>query len=153
MKKSCPGFTLIELLVTITIITLVFTIGLTQYNRFNRRQILVKAKDQLISDLRLAQSKALSAEKPAGCGANLLSGHKLEFISNTNYQITAVCELDIVVKSGLSLVTGVIKQSGPDGVFFKVLSQGTDISGTANIVLFGFGQTRTISISSVGEIK
>jgi prepilin-type N-terminal cleavage/methylation domain-containing protein len=153
MRKFCPGFTLIELLVTITIITLVFTIGLAQYNRFNRRQILIKAKDQLISDLRLTQSKALSAEKPIGCEATLLSGHKLEFISNANYQITAVCGSEIVVKSGLSLPEGITKQSGPDEVLFKILSQGTDISGTASITLLGFGETQDISINSAGEIK
>jgi len=153
MKKFCPGFTLVELLVTVTIITLVFSIGLTQYNRFNRRQILVKAKDQLISDLRLTQSRALSGEKPSDCGADLLSGHKLEFTNNSDYQITAVCDSDVVVKSGLSLAEGVTKQAGPDEVFFKVLSQGTDVSGTAQIILSGFSETQTVSINNVGEIK
>ena len=153
MKKSCPGFTLVELLVTITIITLVFSIGLAQYNRFNRRQILVRAKDQLISDLRLTQSKALSGEKPTDCNITPLSGHKLDFTSNSNYQIIAVCSSDVVVKSGISLPQGVIKQAGPDEVFFKVLSQGTDISGTAQIILSGFGQTQTISVNNAGEIK
>ena len=153
MKKSCPGFTLVELLVTITIITLVFSIGLAQYNRFNRRQILVRAKDQLISDLRLTQSKALSGEKPVDCNSTPLLGQKLDFTSNSNYQIIAVCSSDIVVKSGISLPQGVIKQAGPDEVFFKVLSQGTDISGTAQIILSGFGQTQTISVNNAGEIK
>jgi len=153
MKKSCPGFTLLELLVTITIITLVFSIGLTQYNRFNRRQILVKAKDQLISDLRLTQSRALSGEKPIGCNTTPLSGHKLDFTSDSSYQIVAVCSSDIVVKSEISLPQGVTKQAGPDEVFFKVLSQGTNISGTSQIVLTGFGETQTVSVSNVGEIK
>lgn len=150
MKKFCSGFSLIELLVTITIITLVFSIGLTQYNRFNRRQILIKAKDQLISDLRLTQSKALSGEKPSDCGVDPLSGHKLEFISNSDYQITAVCDSDVVVRSGLSLAEGV-EQSGDDEVFFKVLSQGVEV--TAQITLSGFGETQIVDISDVGEIK
>jgi len=153
MKKFCPGFTLVELLVTITIISLVFSIGLVQYNRFNRRQILTKAKDQLISDLRLTQSKALSGEKPSDCGVGPLSGHKLEFTSNSNYQITAVCDSDVVVSAGLSLTEGVIKQAGPDEIFFKVLSQGIDVSGTVQIILSGFSETQTVSVNSVGEIK
>jgi len=76
-------------------------------------------KEQLISDLRLTQSKALSGEKPSDCGVGPLSGHKLEFTSNSNYQITAVCDSDVVVSAGLSLTEGIIKQAGPDEIFLK----------------------------------
>jgi prepilin-type N-terminal cleavage/methylation domain-containing protein len=151
MKKSCPGFTLIELLVVISIISALFSIGLAQYNKFNRRQILVKAKDQLISDLRLAQSKSLAAEKPAACGTTPLSGHKLKFIDNQNYKIVAVCGNEVDLKTDIALPAGVTKQPGLDEVFFRVLSQGSPTDVT--LTLFGFGEKQTITITTAGEIK
>lgn len=162
MKKTCPtkisrkfsrvnsGFTLIELLVTITIITLLFSVGMAQYNRFNRRQILMKAKDELVSNLRLAQSKSLAAEKPADC-TDILAGHKVKFTDNQNYKIVAVCGNEVDIKTDITLPTGVSKQAGPNEIFFKVLSQGTTVDST--ITLSGFGETRDIAITTAGEIK
>ena len=149
MKKSCPGFTLIELLTTITIITLLFSIGLAQYNRFNRRQILTKAKDELVSNLRLAQSKSLAAEKPTDC-TDTLTGHKVKFINNQNYKIVAVCGDEIDLKTDIVLPMGVT-QAGSNEVFFRVLSQGSPTDAT--LTLSGFGETQTITITKAGEIK
>ncbi len=154
MKKNCPGYTLIELLIVITLITLLFTLGMAQYNQFNRRQILTKAKDELISNLRLAQGKSLAGEKPNACGDEILTGHKLKFVNNQNYKIVAVCDGEVDLKTEISLSTGVTKQSGPNEVFFKGLSQGTDIVNQVEIVLEdSSGETKTITITSTGEIK
>ncbi len=155
MKKSCSGFSLVELLITLSIIALLFSLGLTQYNRFNRRQVLIRAKDNLVSELRLTQAKSLAAEKPDDCGVNPLVGHKLEFTSNQSYQIVAVCGGVLsVVKDGMSLPIGVIKDSGPDEILFKVLSQGIDIDGEQQIIITDdFGQSQTVTINNVGEIK
>jgi len=150
MKKSCPGYTLIELLITITIITLLFSIGMAQYNRFNRRQILVKAKDELVSNLRLAQSKSLAAEKPVEC-TDTITGHKVKFINNQNYKIVAVCGDEVDLKTDIVLPTEVKKTDGPDEVFFRVLSQGSPTD--AAITLSGFGETQIITITTAGEIK
>ena len=154
-EKTCSGFTLIELLVTITIITLLFSIGVAQYNKFNRRQILVKAKDELVSNLRLTQSKSLAAEKPSGC-TDTLTGHKIKFINNQNYKIVAVCGNEIDLKTDIVLPTGVTKQAGSNEVFFKVLNRGVEfIGGQPPIVLIltGTNETQNINISAVGEIK
>jgi len=155
MKKTALGYTLIELLIVITLITLLFTLGMAQYNQFNRRQTLVKAKDELISNLRLAQSKSLAGEKPDICGTETLTGHKLKFFPDKQrYKIVAVCNDEVDVKIGMSLPTGITRKSGPAEVFFKGLSQGTNIDGQANIVLEDSnGETRAITITSIGEIK
>ena len=150
MKKSCSGFTLIELLIILSLITLLFSLGIVQYNRFNRSQILVKAKNELISNLRLAQGKASAGEKPASC-IEALSGHKLKFINNQNYKIVAVCNEEIDIKTDVALPVGVIKQSGPNEIFFRVLSQG--IESDVTLVLSGFGETKTITVNTAGEIK
>lgn len=154
MKKTALGYTLIELLIVITLIALLFTLGMAQYNQFNRRQILVKARDELVSNLRLAQSKSLAGEKPDACGDETLAGHKLKFIDNQKYKIVAVCGDEIDIKTGLSLPGEITKQSGPNEIFFKSLSQGTDIIiGQGEIVLTGFNETKIITVTSVGEIK
>lgn len=150
MKKNCPGFTLIELLLIFSLMSLFFSLGMAQYNRFNRRQFLNKAKDELISNLRLVQSKALAAEKPSNCIDTLL-GHKLKFTDNSHYKIVAVCSSEVDLRTNIILPTGVVKQVGPDEVFFRVLSQGSPSDTT--IILQGFGETRVITITATGEIK
>lgn len=164
MKKSCPtkiskkfsrvnlGFTLIELLITISIIGILSAIGLARYNQFNRRQILVQAAQELKSNLRLVQSKALGAEKPTGC--DTLSGHKLKFLAdNKDYKIVAVCgggEID--VKTGLALGSNVTK-SGPSSVFFKVLAQGVEEETTFTLSALGAGDPIDVVVTVTGEIK
>jgi Tfp pilus assembly protein FimT len=165
MKKNCSGFTLIELLLIFSITALLFSVGIAQYSRFNRRQILNRAKEELISNLRLAQSKALAAEKPLeGACANedeVVSGHQLRFSGDDrSYIIVAVCGDDPdqypEVKEAVFLPEQVFKTSPEDVVFFKVLSQGVDIQDGTNemqIILSGFNETRTITVTKSGEIK
>lgn len=151
MKKNCLGFTLIELLVTISIIGILFTISLAKYNEFNRRQILVQAANELKSNLRLAQSKALGAEKPAGC--DVLFGHKLEFLANNrDYKIVAVCSgSEVDVKTGLTLGPNVTKVSGSSSILFKVLAQGVETAETFTLRFSG-GEGMDVTVTEVGEI-
>lgn len=149
MKKNCLGFTLIELLVAISIIGIIFTIGLAKYNQFNRRQILVQAAREFKSNLRLVQSKALAGEKPTGC--DVLSGHKLEFINTQNYKIVAVCGSDIDVKTGLTLGPNVSKTTGPSSILFKVLAQGPGATETFTLSFPGVDDV-VVTVTEGGEI-
>lgn len=150
MKKSCSGFTLIELLIAISIIGIIFTIGLAGYNQFNRRQILVQAANELKNNLRLTQSKALAGEKPTGCGITPLSGHKLEFIGTQNYKIVAVCGSDIDVKTGLTLGPNVTK-TGPSSILFKVLTQGPEATVLFTLSFPGVDDV-VVTVTEGGEI-
>lgn len=150
MKKFCPGYTLVELLLVISFIALLASFGMAKYIQFNRRQIVVQAAQELKSNLRFAQDKALAGEKPTGC-TGALSGHKLEFLNNRDYKIVAVCGGDINVKTGLTLGSNVTKTSGPSSILFKVLAQGVVGYGTINIS--GYGITQTITVTEAGEIK
>ncbi len=172
MKKNCSknlsfnfpslssnlGFSLIELLLILSLIALLFSLGMAQYNRFNRSQTLTKTKDELVSNLRLAQSKAMVAEKPFECGDDELEGHRLEFINNHSYRIVAVCNcIDCPeVKAVINFPSNVVKQSGPDKIFFRVLNRGVEFVGSQPplvLGLVGSGETQTISLNTVGEIK
>lgn len=150
MKKNCLGFTLIELLIAISIIGIIFTVGLARYNQFNRRQILVQAARELKSNLRLAQSKALAGEKPTGC--DVLSGHKLEFLGNNrDYKIVAVCGSDIDVKTGLTLGPSITK-TGPSSVLFKILTQGAEAKVLFTLSIPGVDDVVVVTVTEGGEI-
>ena len=159
MRKSCSGFTVVELLIILSLIALLFTLGMTQYNRFNRSQTLTKAKGELVSNLRLLQGKAMAAEKPAECGENELDGHRLEFINNHSYKMVAVCDCTDdcpEVKASVNFPSNVIKQLGPDGIFFKVLNRGVEFIGPQPplvLSLIGSSETQALNLTTSGEIK
>lgn len=176
MKKSAHAFTLIELLVTISIMGILFGLGLAKYNEFNRRQILVQTANELKSNLRGAQSKALGAEKDCSsskcggndgiCGTNdpnerTLEGWYVSFSSNS-YQLYGRCcgsgvgcqtfgskTIDLAPR-GIS----VSAFPSPNPILFKVLSQGTDITGTTSIRLrfSGMADEQIIRVTNAGEI-
>lgn len=157
--SASPGFTLIELLITTTVIGLVLSIGLASYTKINRRQIFHQSVKNTLEDLRLAQDKALSGEKPVEClppSEKALSGYRFSFINEHTYQIRAVCQ-DLAEESICKtsyLTENVAKTGGPDSVFFKVLTQGVDLDGqpSRTINLEGFGFNEQIIITEGGEI-
>jgi prepilin-type N-terminal cleavage/methylation domain-containing protein len=156
MKNPARGFTLIDLLITMSIIGVLFGLGVAKYNEFNRRQILDQAAQTLKSNLRLAQDKALAGEKPTiGCG--VLDGYQANFVdSNPDYYtLGAKCSPSSPTANNFSLPTGVSFSSlpSPNPIIFKVLGHGTNINGSTNIVLSGFSSTRTITVTSTGEIR
>jgi len=160
-KPATVGFTLIELLVAMSLIGVIFSLGLAEYQKFNRRQVLVQAAEELKNNLRLAQNKALAGEKPSDwCDdpGQVLLGHRLRFSSTTRYLLEAVCSAPEEPAYLLKTVDlpGQGEITGPSGtsVLFKVLAQGVVVSGgPAEIVLSGFGEERTVSVSETGEIK
>lgn len=120
------GFTLLEVLVAAVIISLVSGISLVGYNRFQERQQLVAAKEQLRNDLRLAQQKALAGEKPTGwCtgSGKTLSSWRLGFTSASVYEIRGVCsDATTVFDRLITLPANIVKSAGADQVDFLPVS-------------------------------
>jgi len=173
MKKLCPtkisrkfsrvnpGFTLIELLVTISIMGILFGLGVAKYNEFNRRQILDQAAQELKSNLRLAQDKALAGEKDCSvcqvgikCGDGddkVLDGWYVRF-SATRYQISGSCGgLPFSPQTVDLSKRNITIPSPPSPIRFKPLAQG--VEGATTITLSGYGGTRPITVTGTGEIK
>ena len=149
MKKACLGFTLIELLVAVSVMGIVFSVGVAQYQEFNRRQIVLQAAQDLKSDLRLAQDKALAGEKPSGCVT--LEGYRLSFTSEKNYKIEAVCSGGVTSEVKSVDLSGNV--TGPSGewVLFKVLAQGVENPG--DFYLSGYGRwVEKVAVEAAGNI-
>lgn len=123
-KKDFLGFTLIELLVVFGISILLFTIGVANFSRINRRQIFNQQLRSLLEEMRLAQSKAIVMEKPTVCGASTLLGYNLIILTSSQIQVNAVCNDSHQIKL-VNLINNVtITHPGTSyQIFFPVLSQ------------------------------
>ena len=131
------GYSLIEVLIAVTIIGILTGSSLVGYNRFQGRQGLKSAGEQLVSDLRLTQQKALSGEKPDNwCNGSgqTLAGWGLEFITPlTTYKIQAICS-DVSVNPStdktIILPNSVTKFGGDSSIDFAA------VDGTASNASF-----------------
>lgn len=159
MKKSCLpqfGFTLIELLIVVSIISILFGIGIVAYSQFNRRQILLQAAKNLKNDLRLAQSKALTGEKDtiicgSGPTSKTLDGWSVTFTNTPpSYTLYGSCGGTQFGAKAISLSTNVSFNPPPAVIQFRPLAQA--VLGATTIILSAFGQSQTITVSSSGDI-
>lgn len=157
IKKSfsSQGLTLIELMISITIFGILVGLGMASYNEFNRSQTLKQAALNLKSNLREAQNKALSGEKPT-TGCTVLDGFEVRFTAG-NYTILAKCSPGPTYGAAttLSLPSGVQITTfpSPNPLILKVLGQGTNIVNETDIVLSGFSKTQTVTVTSSGEVR
>ena len=168
MKKfEVHGFTLIEILVSMTIIGFLFSFGYASFRDFSRRQALAGVVKQVQGDLRLAQQKALSGEKPSACvtpTVRTLDAYNFYRSAANAYIIRADCSgltTAVNVKS-VTLPAGVvISAPSPNPIKFKVLGQGTNcpipITGTGLAIITltqaGFPDSQVITVTAGGEIK
>jgi prepilin-type N-terminal cleavage/methylation domain-containing protein len=166
------GYTLIEILVGLAIIGLLFSFGFVSFRDYSRRQALAGAEKEVQGDLRLAQEDALSGLKPGdiNCqpdpvtlGGRFLNGYDFTVLSQNNpaeYEIRASCSggpvlnpaKDVLLSSGIT-----ISVPSPNPILFKVLGQGTNITGGTSAVvtlsLTGLTDTATVTIGPGGEIQ
>ena len=159
--KSSSAFTLIELLVVISIIGIIFTLGVAGYRDFSRRQALTGVSKQLKADIRLAQQLALTGQKPSDASCNTLISYSFSRTGSTGYTIGANC-LDAIgnslspriVKTVNLTTSNVSISSTASSVTFKTIGQGTDLSGSNTITLtHTSGNTALIIVGVNGDVK
>lgn len=133
-RKISFGFSLIEILITTSIMALILTMALVNYNRVVRRQRFEQGLMNILEDLRLARDKAMSGEKSPACLNYPLLWYDFEFDTDWGgYEIVAACDnngtqVRDVVKSG-ELDTQVIEiYDGFDSLHFLPLGKGIEIS-------------------------
>lgn len=156
------GYTLIEILVGMTIIGILFSAGYVSFRDFSRRQALSGIVKGLQGDIRLVQEQAASGKKPDNpkCnGVNLLDGYNFSVnAASGSYSVAAKCTGGLVEIKNVVLPSDVgITAPLPNPVFFKSLSQGTNIpsgeSVTITLTQTATGDSATLTISASGEIK
>lgn len=157
------AFTLIEILVSMTIVGFLFSFGYASFRDFSRRQALAGVVKQVQGDLRLAQQKALSGEKPAGCTApppvKTLNAYNFYRSTEDTYKIQADCTVvGVVDVKTVTLPAGAkILTPSPNPIKFNVLSRGTNIvsgeSATITLTQAGVPDQQDVIVTAGGEIK
>lgn len=158
------GFTLIELIIVVTVILVISVVTLLNYNSYTDRQRVKQAGLTLRSDLRLAQTKATSGQKPFICDATTtLESYTITFSDcgglGACYEILPVCTQSgtLVDTSGdvtrVFLPSSVRFQMSYAPISFFPVTGVTDLTEDRLIVLTGAGVTYSVVISTSGSIS
>lgn len=161
MSSRKNGFTMIELLISISIMTIVFTIGFASYREFSRRQVLSGVAKELKSDLRTLQQLALTGQKPEDVSCVMLDGYIFEISDPDTYRLSANCinglgsSVEYLTKEVSLLNDSVSISATQNSIYFKVLGQGTDLDSTNIITLTqdNTGKTVSVNVGTAGEIN
>lgn len=154
MRLRQKGFTLIELMVVLSVMAILGTLGIAGFTTYNQVQILQSATSDVVSVLNLAKSRAQSQIKPSSlCPAGTLTGYSVIIAGNKKYTLHLRCsstgdikisEQDKILPQGLSF------DSNPS-FFFPIQTGGVQAAG--QIVILGFGRSKTIIVNSLGGVS
>jgi prepilin-type N-terminal cleavage/methylation domain-containing protein len=169
MKKN-TGFTLIEILATITIIGILFTIGIVSYTNFNRKQVVTQAAKNIVNALRQVQSNATSGVKDTavcgvGASSKTLDAWYFALLTTKSYRTYGTCTLpgpmsefnsQPVVFPAASPVTYTITGVGTSTTPLKFYPLTGGTSGSYIICVQAFSDSSydyKISVNNMGEIN
>lgn len=154
------GFTLIELIVVFSVMAVLSVAGIASFSSYSRTQVLQQAANDLVNTLNTAKVRAASQTKPSQClSASVLQGYSVTLnIAARTYSLNVICSGASTVLStsvlpvnvAFNLATGT-PPTTTTGVTYFVLTGG--VNGSGNIVLSSFGLTKTVVVSSVGNIS
>lgn len=153
-SKNLRGFTLIELMVAVGISLLLAGSVLVGFNTFSTNQRVKQAALNFKNNLRLAQTKAQSGEKPA-TGCTSLVGYNVNF-TNSNYSIVPLCtEGEITPKTlRFDLPQGVAFAAFVPSLTYKTLSAGVQLPGHEQFTfqITNLSKTYSLRLNTNGEI-
>lgn len=153
MQKAA-GFTLIEIVVVFAVLAVLSTIGMASFVSYNQAQILANEDSKIKSVFNLAKSRAISQTKPPQCEGLILDGYRINIsVASGSYELEAVCSGSPfnILENNLHPDVSFGQSTSPTSFFFPVISGG--VAGNGIIVVTGYGQSRTITIDSIGGIK
>lgn len=148
MQKNA-GFTLIELLVAATIISLMVSMGLVSYFRFNERQSMLAEAEELKQFILMAKSKAKAGIVPAGCG------------TLNAYIVTTGCTVgvNLCIKSDCSVINSQVSELkfnndliSDDDIQFNAIGGGVMIDDDQALVLTSANYKYTLTVETDGDI-
>src|SRR5690348_5685979 len=144
------GFTLFELLVVFAIVAIVTSLGIASYNSYNSNQTVQSSASDVATMLATAKSRALSQVIPPSCATNPVTGYQVDVaVGAQDYTLSAICNGKQVLTTD-NLAPNVTFGVGSNSVLFNI-SDGT-VASTATIIINGYGKTKTITVSTTGNI-
>lgn len=150
-SKGGGGFTLVELLVSIAIMALLTGGVLSNFDKYNSAQRVKQTALTLKNDLRLAQNKALSGQKPS-TGCTQLDGFNVIFTAST-YSTQATCDSGHSAGeiTTITLPTAITFSPVPVPILFGVLTRGSANDVTLTLTN-SKGTVYTVSVKKGGDI-
>lgn len=155
INRNIHGFTLIELLVVITVMGLIFGIGIPSFVTYKNIQSLQTAELGVVTTLQQAKSQAESQVKPVSCSAlQSLDGYQVQILSTQTYQLGFVCSGVYTGGSVINLPATIVFtfSSYPQTFFFKTQHNGVTRSGNTITIQNQPGNTQTITVDQLGNI-
>ncbi len=150
------GFTLLEVIVAVSIALVITGFVIANYNNYNDRQQLRQAALTLKNNLRFAQNKSASGEKPKNSPCEQLIGWRVTFAA-ASYSMQAHCTDGLAQGDGdvttFSLPNDVSFSPVPQPITFRVLARGTTNSSAVDIITTNQSYRYRISVSPGGDIQ
>ena len=149
------GFSLLELLVVVSILVLVIGLSISSFNSFNRRERLKQASLNLKAAIRFAQTRAISADKPASCVASNASfvGMAINF-TNNSYTVQHVCSDGVAgTDESVTLPPGISFVSVPSSFTYNALTRVTTLSAFQPILLTNSIETYKLQVETNGQVN
>lgn len=151
------GYTIIEIIISLFILMMIFSVVQANYRGYVQRSSIDMARNQMISDMKLAREYALAGKKPDTC-TNLLGYVFRTYTSGSRYTITADCDTDVLVKTVfISDIAKGISITTDNNVIFRISGLGTNITAGGSRTFTLRQQTslitRTVTVTSGGEIR
>ncbi len=161
--SNSRGFTLIELLVVFSIIAVLSGIGIVSFVTYSHSQQVNQTGNNIKLLVSQARFNALSAVKTnqdlngntISCGSDSLGGYTINMLGNSQMELNQLCENVSPSRIRLLVLPNNLTFSAATTctqVHFSPLSS-TVGGAPCNIVVIGYGQTKTITIDSGGNIS
>jgi type II secretory pathway pseudopilin PulG len=151
--KFLPGFSLLELLVVFSLIGILTISGMASFFSFNRNQTFNVSVENVEQTLVLARSRAISQVKPSVCGTNKLRGYQVS-LAGQIYRLRVACAPSngTYIIQSYNLPSNVAFAPGTIFVNFAI-STGAVTPSPQNIVIQGYGKTKTVTVDGTGSIS
>ena len=145
------GFTLIEIILVIAIASVIASITVSAFSRFNRAIAIRKDAEKIVSILNKARSNTIAARSGSQYGVHFESGRVVMFVGNI-YSALAPTNEPLKFQSPVSASTISLAGGGSDVVFERL----TGITSNFGFVILSLtGEplvTRRVNISSNGLV-
>lgn len=143
------GFTLIELILVIAIMAILATLAVPAIGQFSNRTQIDATTNEIVSALRLAQSKAMAVEQDSKFGVHFDdSNQKFYVFRGDNFGDNPSENLEFSYPETTQVSQNFTGNKVSFAKLFGITSDTGNITITNNI-----GQTKIININSVGKIE